>query len=352
MDDKFMVRQQGQQGQQGQQKGNHIDDNERLNEVLSRGSDRESTHNAAPPSKGNTIEPSPPGEMRMDLDLCQWQVGPNGMFRPAAKTVGHLMPGCYSTEADNNGMYLRQMSTISDEIVKLPESANIRVLEGIRKFWGSRARYQKHGLIFKRGVLLWGPPGSGKTVTVHLLTRDLIDNGGIVIFCGHPDLTAELLKAVRRIEPDRPLIVVYEDIDEIVSRHGEHTILSLLDGEQQTDNLVSIATTNYPDRLGARIVNRPSRFDDRIFVGMPSLAARRAYLNKATGGGEFVERWAEETDGLSIAHLRELVAAVICLDQEYGEVLSRLRSMNERPREVDGYRPKTVGFGELAGSRR
>ena len=316
-----------------------MDENDRLNEILGQDPPPQNWNSKS----GEVAMSSPPSNSaRTDLDLCQWQVGPNGMFRPAARTVEHLMPGAYSTEQDQYGPYLQMMESMSDEIVELPDSANIRVLDGIRKFWASRERYQKHGLIFKRGVLLWGPPGGGKTVGVHLLTRDLIDNGGIVIFCNTPDLTAWLLKAVRRIERDRPLIVVYEDIDEIVGKNGEHVILSLLDGEQQTDNLVSIATTNYPGRLGARIVNRPSRFDDRIFVGMPSLAARRAYLNKATGGSGV--KWAEDTEGLSIAHLRELVAAVMCLDQDYMDVLKRLRSMNERPKEVDGYRPRVVGF--------
>lgn len=125
-------------------------------------------------------------------------------------------------------------------------------------------------------------------------------------------------------------------------------------GEQQTDNLVSVATTNYPDRLGARIVNRPSRFDDRIFVGMPSETARLAYLRKTTSNGsqmsdDAVQKWARETKGLSIAHLREMVAAVLCLDQDYDDVLGRLRSMNERPKEVNGFAKRNLGFEHQQG---
>lgn len=325
-----------------------IDENDQLNEQLSKESYRADSRDGN--KYAELAMPSPPSSGRTDLDLCQWQVAPNGVFRPAAQTVDHLGPGAYTVNADDLGPYLKRLDPMSDEIVKLPESANIRVLGGIRKFWSSRERYQKHGLVFKRGVLLWGPPGGGKTVTVHLLTRDLIDGGGIVVFCGNPGLTSLLLGAVRRIEKVRPLIVVYEDIDEIVNQHGEHAILSMLDGEQQTDNVVSVATTNYPERLGARIVNRPSRFDDRIFVGMPSMAARLTYLKKATGNSDFAEHWANETEGLSIAHLRELVAAVICLDQQYEDVLKRLRSMNERPKDVDGYVNRKPGFAALAQS--
>lgn len=297
-----------------------------------------------PDGPPNEVVPTP--KHRQQQDISQWQVGPNGICRPAAKTIPLLQPGAYTVESDQHGPYLRPQSLLCDDIVELPDSANTRVLAGIRKFWTRRDRYIRRGLVFKRGVLLYGPPGSGKTVTIHLLVRDLIEKGGVVIFCSHPTVTQMLMSAVRTIEPERPIILVLEDIDEIIEKYGEHDILSMLDGEHQTDNVVYVATTNYPGKLGARIVNRPSRFDDRVFVGMPSESARLTYLLKAADGEDenFIRIWAKDSEGLSVAHLRELVAAVLCLDQEYGDVLKRLRSMNERPKDVDGFRDRSAGF--------
>lgn len=325
-----------------------MNEHELLNERLDSGQERPSESTR---SRIGDVQPPAPSESRevRYADLCQWQIGANSTFRPAAKTVDALPSGSYTVKCDQFGPYLEAQPIISDDIVELPETANAKVLAVIRKFWGSADRYRGHGLIFKRGVLLWGPPGSGKTVTVHLLVRDLIANGGIVLFCGQPDLTLTLLNAIRKIERERPLILILEDIDEITGRFGEHEILAMLDGESQTDNVVYVATTNYPERLGARIVNRPSRFDDRIFVGMPSENARLAYLRKATTNGHMLDgstvtQWARETDGLSIAHLRELVAAVLCLDQEYSDVLMRLKSMNERPKDIDGFAKRKLGL--------
>ena len=134
----------------------------------------------------------------------------------------------------------------------------------------------------------------------------------------NPQITFAVLPMIRRIEPTRPLILVMEDIDEMIGGHGEHEILSLLDGEKQIDNIVQIATTNHPERLGARILNRPSRFDERIFVGMPSAESRLAYIQNALerGGLEALEgaelmRWRDDTEGMSIAHLRELIAGAL-----------------------------------------
>jgi hypothetical protein len=166
-----------------------------------------------------------------------------------------------------------------------------------------------------------------------------------------------LMGPVRQIEPDRNLIVVLEDLDEIIEAWGEKQILSLLDGEGQVNNVVYLATTNYPDRLGARIVNRPSRFDERIYVGMPSTAARLAYLQRI-GGEKFglstaeTTKWCEDTDGFSIAHLRELIAAVLCLDQPYESVLERLRTMAKRPKTIEGWGQQEVGFRSNGGLKR
>jgi SpoVK/Ycf46/Vps4 family AAA+-type ATPase len=283
-----------------------------------------------------------------DMDYSQWQVGPNGKFRAAAQTIPSLHPGVYKVQQDDNGIFLQLQNVISDNIVELPETANVKVLDGMKKFWSSRDKYDKFGLIYKRGVLLWGPPGSGKSVTINLLMKELITAGGIVLICAHPDLMEAMLGRIRQMEAERPIIVVLEDIDEIIDKHGEHSILSMLDGENQIANVVYLATTNYPERLGARIVNRPSRFDERIFVGMPSPVARKAYLKFAAKEIDEVtlERWTADTKNFSIAHLRELVAASFCLEQPYEEVLKRLRSMTEKPKFVDGFRKGSAGFGD------
>lgn len=292
-----------------------------------------------------------------DMDYSQWQVGSNGKFRSAAKTIPHLHPGVYKIESDDSGPYLQLQTVISDNIVTLPETANTKVLEGMKKFWASQHMYDRYGLIYKRGVLLYGPPGSGKSVTINLLMTELIRLKGIVLICSNPDLLSHMLQRVRHMETDRPIIVVLEDIDEIITKYGEHAILAMLDGENQISNAVYIATTNYPDKLGARIINRPSRFDERIFVGMPSANARRAYLIHTTTlkqpgepdqvglDPETLDQWVEDTDGFSIAHLRELVAASFCLEQSYSRVVKRLRNMmTHQPKNSEGYNKGTTGF--------
>jgi hypothetical protein len=280
--------------------------------------------------------------------FSQWALGGNGKFMPVGATAEVLPAGVYQPFATPGAWGLEQLKVASDGIYILPDMATEVVLAEVRKFWDSEARYRQHKLLYKRGIMLWGPPGGGKTVTVKLLMGELVKQGGIVIMGDNVNLTVMTLKALRRIEANRRVIVVFEDIDEIINFNGEAQVLSMLDGEQNVDNILHLATTNYPDRLGARIMNRPSRFDRRVMVGMPSNEARRAYLAQATAGNlddERLNQWTGDTDGFSIAHLRELVAAVYCLDQPYNDVLERLGAMAKPVRvKGDGYAAGEAGF--------
>jgi hypothetical protein len=273
----------------------------------------------------------------------QWQLGPNDTFRATGVTMPSLPAGVYAGGLDAYGPYVERRAVLCDDLIELPDHATARVLAGMETFWASADRYRALGLIHKRGVLLWGPQGSGKTVTVQLLMSRLIARNGIVLLFGNPQVTLAALPMIRRIEPTRPLILVMEDIDEMIGSYGEHEILSLLDGEKQIDNVVQIATTNHPERLGARILNRPSRFDERIFVGMPSAESRLTYLQTAVNrsGAQLDDaeliQWRDNTDGLSIAHLRELIAGVLCLNEPYENVLARLRSLDVKPKAVEGF---------------
>lgn len=199
-------------------------------------------------------------------------------FFPCEDSVDKLDAGQYTIDATNQGIFFTKKKVVLDDLIQLPDSSSQEVLDEIKVFWEREEVYRRLKVTWKRGVLLWGPPGSGKTTTVQLLSKMIVDMGGISVYCTAPRVTASGLDAFRRIEPDRPVVVILEDLDAIIHNYGEPDLLALLDGELQIDNVVFVATTNYPEKLDKRIVNRPSRFDIVKKVPMPSKEARKIYL--------------------------------------------------------------------------
>jgi len=260
-------------------------------------------------------------------------------FFPVSEVVSELPPGAYRCRASQQGPFLEKMPIEIDSLLELPDSAVETLLAEFKKFWTLRNNFSDRGFTFKRGMLMWGPPGSGKTSAIWQMTQALVRlHRGIVVFVEDPNLASICVGLLRRIEPERPMITIMEDLDALVQRHGDHGFLALLDGETQISNVVHVATTNYPEYLDRRFVDRPSRFDTIMRVGMPSAQARRVYfkakepsLDNAT-----LDRWVKQTEDYSIAHLREVIIAIKCFDQDENAVFERLDSMRQNRIESDG----------------
>ena len=95
----------------------------------------------------------------------------------------------------------------------------------------------------------------------------------------------------------------------------------------KTDKVLYLATTNYIDRLSPRL-QRPGRFDKRIYVGPPKFEHRLRYLqHKLKGIAEDaqIQDMAKKTEGLSFGHLRELIAGAFAIGDPVDDVIMRLR---------------------------
>ncbi len=141
-----------------------------------------------------------------------------------------------------------------------------------------------------------------------------------------------------------------EDIDSIIEMYSESLVLNILDGVELIHNCVFLATTNYPGKLGARVVNRPSRFDKRFKFGALDEACRKLYFEKTIPEEVVksmkidIDKWVVDTKNFPISHLKELFIAVVILGDDYEKAVKTLKSMSELP-DSNNKRDSGVGFG-------
>jgi len=329
-----------------------VKDLEEFNNKVSKGSEQTSTR--VSPGIQLSFEEVDDEETSIDKTNAgakMWAVYGN-TYSPCEKAVDTLPPGQYTIEmSQERGIFFSNKEINLDDLMALPDSASEEVIAGIKTFWTKEDHFRDFGFLWKRGVMLWGPPGSGKTSTVQMVSKHIVDIGGLSVYIQNPAVGAKGLELMRRIEPDRPIVVIIEDIDAIAQNYGEADLLALLDGELQIDNVVFIATTNYPERLDKRLTNRPSRFDIVKKIGMPSTEAREVYIKAKNPRlstlpmRDELQSWIKKTEHFSLAHLKELIISVEVFEVPLDDAIARLSAMmNININSEDGYDKRKMGF--------
>ena len=186
-------------------------------------------------------------------------------------------------------------------------------------FFEARPIYERAGTPWKRGIVLIGPPGNGKTHAIKALVNAL-DRPCLYVksfSSQHADDHHNIRSVFAQARETAPCILVLEDLDSLVTDHNRSFFLNELDGFAANTGVVTLASTNYPERLDAAILARPSRFDRKYHFGLPAASERLEYLRHWAArlddamrpGAPTVDRLAAETDGFSFAYLQELLVA-------------------------------------------
>lgn len=278
-----------------------------------------------------------------DLPSC-WGALKNEEFVPSYSTISEIPAGIYELEwnPQQSSIMLKKQPFTTDELYHLPSPEINDIVYDIETFWASVEVYKKYNFVHKRGILMYGDPGCGKSGIIQLITKKIIENmNGIVINVTDSeslDYFVDFIPTLRKIERTRPIITILEDLDAIASENNYSTsrLLNILDGVKQIEGIVYIATTNYPEKLQERITNRPSRFDRRYQVELPNAEIRRAYiLNKLDKRDQKkidIDDWVEKSKDMSLSHLKELIISVLVMGKSFEEALQILTGLKDRPR--------------------
>lgn len=230
---------------------------------------------------------------------------------------------------------------VTDKYIDLSYSSS-KLTKDIELFVTRINLYKELGLRPRRGCLLYGPPGNGKTFQIIRAINSASNNFNSIIFflsSSHIDLSD--LFPLRDILQDRNVIFVIEELTELASQ-GTDELLGFLDGEFSWDNCYIIATTNYPELLPANIIDRPGRFDLLIEFDNPNAHDREKYLNTLYGS-TVDDLIISDTEGFSIAYLKELVLRSKFYDMSLTDVHKELKLRKQKIRDAFEVKDK-IGF--------
>jgi DNA polymerase III delta prime subunit len=187
--------------------------------------------------------------------------------------------------------------------------------DDFESFFEREAWFRENKLPFRRGYLLHGPPGNGKSTAV----RAMMTSRGLTayttrLFDSQVD-DSDLDRLFELAVKNRPSMVLLEDLDRAFPKTGVtksrvslQQLLNNLDGVGTGEGVIVVATANEPTILDPAILHRPGRFDRVVHFPNPSIELRQQYLQQLNPGlpARQLKLSVEESEGLSFAQLREV----------------------------------------------
>lgn len=191
--------------------------------------------------------------------------------------------------------------------------------------------FKKMGISVPRGILLYGPPGCGKTLIAKAIATESDTN---FISIKGPELLSmwvgESERGVRKIftkaRQTSPVVVFFDEIDSLAPRRGYsadshvtervvNQLLTEMDGIESLEGVIFLAATNRPDLLDPSLL-RPGRIDKLIMVSAPSAEGRIEILKVHTKNVPLakeidLEKIANDLDGYSGADIEGLVKEAV-----------------------------------------
>jgi len=185
--------------------------------------------------------------------------------------------GVYSHEpgSSSNPERLTPMILRDDKYINILDSLN-GLDETIKQFRNNKELYEDSQSLYKLGVLLFGPPGTGKTSYMRQFIRTQKD--AIIIFLDSVP-TRRFIEKLENSTKDILKILVFEEAVSLLERSDDvREMLDFLDGSKSISNAIYFMSTNYPESIPENVI-RNGRIDVFVKVDFPDPIARKKLIN-------------------------------------------------------------------------
>lgn len=250
-------------------------------------------------------------------------------FEYVATSARELHISDYSLLLSNKNYGLAQEKLpidkkISTDKLYLEEEVKKEILFSINSFFNKGSEvYEKLNIPYRRGILLYGKPGNGKTTLLKAISNTI--EAPVVYWQVSERSDSESIDSVfNKVSQLAPALLIIEDIDSLPPS-CRSTFLNQLDGAKTNSGIFIIGTTNFPEKIDPAMMNRAGRFDRTYEI--KSLTKKdkvKYFMDKGLHelvSMEEVERISEITEDFSISLLSEIYTS-IALSNVYGEEIN------------------------------
>ncbi|PMD45929.1 P-loop containing nucleoside triphosphate hydrolase protein, partial [Hyaloscypha variabilis F] len=205
-----------------------------------------------------------------------------GPLSHSAVTDALLAQGIYVYDLGwrlDEGLYEQTQKASWDKVILDPGMK--KELKSVSsRFFNSKAVYDDLGVPWKRGLIFYGPAGNGKTISIKALMHTLADRKDSVptLYVKTAPRTFDIRNIFALARQMTPCLLVLEDIDTIVTTQTRSYFFNEVDGLENNDGILMVASTNHIDQLDPGLSKRPSRFDRKYLFPLPSKAERVQYV--------------------------------------------------------------------------
>jgi len=241
---------------------------------------------------------------------------------------------------------VHRLAKVSRDDIILPRNTLALLDRNVAGFMKAREQLKALQFQARKGLLFHGPPGTGKTYTIHYLASQLPNHTTLLLTAEQVTLLGEYFRLARFLQPS---MVVIEDVDLIARERthmhgpGEEVLLNKLlnemDGLREDAEVLFILTTNRPDQIEPALVSRPGRIDQAIEFPLPDEEGRWKLTKLYARGLEISEDLlaliVSRTKGVSAAFIKELMRRCAQFQIEFacGNILTQ-RSVDSAIEEM------------------